>query len=138
MQSLLGSLPALKSLVLNFYEIDQTLLKSLVSPPKLSSPKPTLLSRFPKLDVLEIYAATFRSELSNLKAEFNGILDNHSIRRMVLGGKIKLPANRKGATPLDEGDEVVRWLRTRISQFYIAHDPDDAPEDQAKWELWDV
>ncbi|KAG8738978.1 hypothetical protein FRC11_001015, partial [Ceratobasidium sp. 423] len=87
--STLKSIPGVKTLVLNFYDLDQDILKALKLP-KPQSGASTHNKKFPKLDALEIYGAMFHTQLSNLNAGFKGLLAYHPIRRMVIGGNVQV------------------------------------------------
>ncbi|CAE6500141.1 unnamed protein product [Rhizoctonia solani] len=130
LRTLLRLVPALKVLTLNFYEFDRSLLKCLA--------RARGCSAFPKLEVLEIHASVFPMSLEELKEELSHILEHHPIKRMVIGGRIPSPTNPKDEKLLDEDNDTIRWLKTKVPQVYVSADVDNPPTFAEKWQLWDI
>ncbi|CAE7227110.1 unnamed protein product [Rhizoctonia solani] len=132
LHTVLESIPALKVLILRYYRINSNSLKALVQTQGHSA--------FPKLEVLEAHVSTFYVPFDDLKEDFAHMLEHHPIRRMVIGGKVPLEADSGlvDETPLDETNDTIRWLKTRIPQFCVAGDEDDVSALAEGWQLWDI
>ncbi|CAE6510812.1 unnamed protein product [Rhizoctonia solani] len=128
LRSILESVVTVKSLTLNHYNIDHSILKALKAPKSRSG-------KFPNLDTLEIYGAVFTFELDDLKPEFKRVLQSHPLQRMVLGGYCRPPSADDYS--LDEDQELVAWFENRVPNFHLCSDPDYLPE-RPNWQLWDV
>ncbi|CAE6385577.1 unnamed protein product [Rhizoctonia solani] len=135
LRKMLKSVPTLKSLALNFYDIDRDMMMALT--PKTQSGRPTQYGNFPKLELLEIYCATFPMQLGDIKLGFKALLKLHNLQKMVLGGSLQGSDDQEGHL-LDESYEFVTWLRSNISEFHLCLDPEYVPELLVLWELWDV
>ncbi|CUA74760.1 hypothetical protein RSOLAG22IIIB_05700 [Rhizoctonia solani] len=135
LRKMLKSVPTLKALALNFYDIDRDMMMALT--PKTQSGRPTRYGNFPKLESLEIYGATFPMQLGDIKLGFKALLKLHNLQKMVLGGSLQGSDDQEGHL-LDESYEFVTWLRSNISEFHLCLDPEYVPELLVLWELWDV
>ncbi|KAH7332717.1 hypothetical protein B0J17DRAFT_709718 [Rhizoctonia solani] len=108
LRSVLRTVPQVNILVLNYYDISRDILKSLVPRSKPGLPGSTHPNdtSYPKLQVLEIHGATFRSQLRELRPDFWKILSHHPIQRIVLGGMVQATPEIESSTPLGKDDET--------------------------------
>ncbi|KAG8719116.1 hypothetical protein FRC11_003421, partial [Ceratobasidium sp. 423] len=139
LHTLLGSVPMVKTLVLNFFNLNQDTLKALNQTP--GSPLGTNSSDniFPKLENVEIYGCTIKCPLRDLRPGFQGLLANHPIQRLMLGRYVE---DLKSGTELDsiegEDEEVIEWLESAVPRFRWLPQQMDAPEMIEAWQLWDI
>ncbi|KAG8701546.1 hypothetical protein FRC11_012074, partial [Ceratobasidium sp. 423] len=96
---LLASMHALKTLILNFFQLNEELLQALC-PPRVPN------TNFPKLHTIEFRAATLLNDGEGFKA----IVASHPIRSLVLGGDIARESEWHRVLSGDE--EIVKWLKT--------------------------
>ncbi|CAE6459571.1 unnamed protein product [Rhizoctonia solani] len=126
LNNLLRSLPALKSLEIYFYELDNKLFKSLE--PASNAPDVP----FPKLEVLEFRGCTIPGIITGLPR----LVNKQSLQRLVLGQDVSLSGSKELAINIDEKDKTVRWLKANVPGFrFILHDDVISGFSDMTWEL---
>ncbi|KAG8680968.1 hypothetical protein FRC11_001750, partial [Ceratobasidium sp. 423] len=134
LRALLKSVPTVKTLVLNSCSLSLVTLKALKQPPRPPRWAHTRNDIFPKLECIEFQCSTISSSLSDLKIGFKHLLIGHPIQRMAIGrscGSGKTP-------PIDEHDEIIEWLKSKIPRFLFSGEQDEPPNDFDTWQLWDL
>ncbi|CAE6424317.1 unnamed protein product [Rhizoctonia solani] len=137
LRCLLKSVPGLKTLVLNYFDLGMDLLPALKQPP---APKSVARETFfPILTRLDIHGAWLDVPLADLKPEFKDVLRSHHIQQMIFGGTQvrRFPWGIESA-PLDASDEVFGWLKRNIPKFTVSCKPEQSPEATDMWRLWDI
>ncbi|CAE6383397.1 unnamed protein product [Rhizoctonia solani] len=132
---LLGSLPTVKTLIMNYYPTNLETLAALKRPPA----KPKNQTPFPILTRLEMHGAFVEVPLAQLKTVLKDVLESHQIERMVFGGEFVVDQRMPVVTkPLDENDGVFEWLKAKVPHFTKSPEPSRAPEATDMWRLWDI
>ncbi|CAE6385554.1 unnamed protein product [Rhizoctonia solani] len=130
----LESIPGLKTLVLNDYTVDPEVLMGLKHPrPK----RPMNNDTFAILTRLEFHNASLETSLIDLKPGLEAAFQSHRIQKMVFGARFGSSPGVDG-TPVDENDDVVRWMRDSVPQFNLSSEPAGMPEAWDRWRLWDI
>ncbi|CAE6439940.1 unnamed protein product [Rhizoctonia solani] len=128
LRSLLKSLPTVKILVLDGFELDQDLLKALEKPSK------SQVTRSPEFETLEFHCTTIKFPLEALRHGFKSLLASHRIKRLVLGRSYEDESKELAG---GEFDGLVEWLKAQISHLSLYEDQTSGPEMYDKWQLWD-
>ncbi|CUA70762.1 hypothetical protein RSOLAG22IIIB_09092 [Rhizoctonia solani] len=130
----LESIPGLKTLVLNDYTVDPEVLMGLERPRPKS---PMNNDTFASLTRLEFHNASLETSLIDLKPGLEAAFQSHRIQKMAFGARFGSSPGVDG-TPVDENDEVVRWMRDSVPQFDLSSEPARMPEAWDHWRLWDI
>ncbi|CAE6451207.1 unnamed protein product [Rhizoctonia solani] len=131
----LESIPGLKTLVLNDFTVDPEVLMGLKQHIRPDSFMDN--DTFAILTRLEFHNASLETSLIDLKPGLEAVFESHRIQKMVFGARFGSAPGVDG-TPVDENDEVVRWMRDSIPQFNLSSEPTRMPEAWDKWRLWDI
>ncbi|KAG8727367.1 hypothetical protein FRC11_013371 [Ceratobasidium sp. 423] len=133
LNSLLRLMPTLKTLVLKFHTLTHEMLNALKPPQGSQSDDQN--DQFPKLENLEFRHARISGGGPELREFMEA--QAHPIRRLVLGGILQ----RSSGTPrsIQEGDEIVVWLKDNVPGFCLVRDRPGVPETEGNlWPLWDT
>ncbi|KAG8749063.1 hypothetical protein FRC11_011615, partial [Ceratobasidium sp. 423] len=126
LHDLLRSMPTLKKIVFNLYNLDNDLLKAL-EPPSSKNNNP-----FPKLEAIQFRGIYIADDLSGLKT----VVTKHQIQSLVLGLSGVRSDER---VQLSEEDEIVRWLTEAVPFFRFICEDFDAPDCMnSVWKLWNL
>ncbi|CAE6498040.1 unnamed protein product, partial [Rhizoctonia solani] len=132
----LGSMPTLKTLVLDSYTLSHNILQALSEPRRTHSGNQ--VGKVLNLKNIEF----FRAKVRNGGAGLRSLLESrvHSIQRLVLGGTIEHES--LAWSSIQESDEVVDWLKKNIYNICLVRADRGAPDImrtllELQLELWD-
>ncbi|KAG8689967.1 hypothetical protein FRC11_014620 [Ceratobasidium sp. 423] len=134
LHTLLKSTPRVKTLIMNSYYLEQEVLKALAQPPRPPSSESAHGDLFPKLETIEFQCCVFLSPLGELKEGFRDLLASHPVKKMALG----IYKDEEAEALLNEGSEVIEWLKTTVPQFQLYRQQTDSPDIISSRQLWDV
>ncbi|KAG8682183.1 hypothetical protein FRC11_000156 [Ceratobasidium sp. 423] len=133
LHTLLKSVPKLKSLVLNNFELHNEFVEALLPPPASEGNEGEIL--FPRFETVEFRSAVLIDRLERLK----DVIAHHPVQCLVLGGVVRVLDVGVGDSPLEGGEEIVQWLKARVPGFRLiqgrVHTADST---DMGWQLWDI
>ncbi|KAG8727594.1 hypothetical protein FRC11_012850, partial [Ceratobasidium sp. 423] len=126
LHNLLCSIPTLKALIIDFYQLDNKLLKA------LEPPSDTRNTAFPKLEIIEFRDSTVPGSISSLK----NLVTKHPIQRLVIGQETLPMGSDELVIKLKEKDGIVRRLKANVPGFqFIQHDHEPPEFSDIVWKL---
>ncbi|CAE7133260.1 unnamed protein product [Rhizoctonia solani] len=126
---LLKAMPALKTLKMHRWEFNESVCSGLKRPQGKQAARQECL--FPALERLQLSAATI---LSN--EGFQEMVASYSLQQVTLGATIKTDTSGNKKRPLEEEDDLAKWLGDNVPYFRLVEDRYCPPEFQSvRWEF---